>query len=134
MLKIKRARSLVHSIAHHGVSALSWLHPLLGQECREKNINSVEFNLLSGEITTENFVASYGTLMAFSTLKQTFENIANKENVFPNQISNAFIVFGFEKDDWPSYCISYMSGNNGKEINIKVDGFGRKYHALSRYL
>ncbi|WP_434939010.1 hypothetical protein ACRWQN_16905 [Shewanella sp. HL-SH8] len=131
MFKVKRSRSVIHSVAHHAVSALSWLHPRLGQECLGQNVIELNFDLLNSNITNQNFVASNETKMAFNTLKSTFERIAEAEGVEVNQLVNASISFGFAKDHWPNYCCCSCTSSSGKFVSVKVDGLGNKYGLLS---
>jgi len=133
MFRIKRARSVIHSIAHHGVSALSWLHPTLGEECKSQNLESIGFNLTSGKFISKEFISSEETKNAFETLRETFSKIAESEGIDLSFIEKSTIVFGFERDEWPSYCLCGLNLSDGREISIKVDGWGRKYGPLSKY-
>lgn len=132
MFRVKRARSVIYSLAHHGVSALSWLHPRLGQECQKADIAEVEFDLVKGVLVADAELFSEPTLKAFGTLKKTFERIASSEGINRENFESASILFGFKKGEWPNYCVCCARGN-GKEISVKVDGFGRKYGLLSQF-
>ena len=134
MFRLKRARSLIQSIAHHGVSALSFLHPRLGEEAKEQSLKTIEIDLLSGKAITENFVPSENTKKAVSELKEMFFKISEAEDINNDEVVKANIVFGFERGRWPSVCWASVTGNNGKVATVKVDGFGKKHHALSKYL
>lgn len=133
MFKVKRARSVVHSAAHHGVSALSWLHPRLGEECKAQNLSEVSYDLHASRITTKGFSASKETQMAFSALQSTFERIAATEKIHPVELSAVFITFGFNRGYWPNYFLCSLTSKNGKVAKIKVDGFGKKYGLLSKF-
>ena len=133
MFRIKRARSVIHSVAHHGVSALSWLHPKLGEEGKEQNFDEISYNFCSSKITTEGFLPSLETSNAFSSLQETFERISATEKVFISEINDANITFGFYKGAWPNYCICSLTSKNGKVVKVKVDGFGNKYNILSKF-
>ena len=134
MFRLKRARSLVQSIAHHGVSALSWLHPRLGEEAKKQSLSSIEIDLLTGKVITADFVQSDNTSAAISALKERFYNIAEAEGTDKSEIAKANIIFGFERGRWPSVCWASVTGNNDNIASVKVDGFGKKHHALSKYL
>ena len=133
MFRVKRARSVIHSVAHHGVSALSWLHPRLGEEGKAQKVQKVTYDFCSSKITTDGFNASAETKRAFSTLQETFERIGSSEEVFLSQLSNASITFGFFKGRWPNYCICSATSLDGKNVKVKVDGFGKKYGLLSKF-
>lgn len=133
MFRIKRTRSVIHSIAHHGVSALSWLHPRLGEESKVQRITEVSYDFCISKIVTQGFNASQETLNAFSTLQSTFERIAATEKVCLAQLNKAVITFGFKQACWPNYCLCCVMAKNGNEVQVKVDGFGRKYGLLGNF-
>jgi hypothetical protein len=132
MFKVKRARSVIQSVAHHAVSALSWFHPRLGEECSKQRVSELSFDLLNNNIKIQNFVASNETEQAFTTLMSTFERIATAEGITLNQLTEATISFGFAKDHWPNYCCCSCTSDSGKSLSIKVDGFGNKYGLLGK--
>ncbi len=131
MYRIKRARSVIHSLAHHGVSALSWLHPRLGEECKDSGVLEVTFDLVEGKITTKDFKASKETLCAYNALKATFEKILISESIHTGEIQSASINFGFKNSSHPYFCICTMAGFHSETINVKVDLMGEKFNLLS---
>lgn len=133
MFRIKRARSVIHGVAHHGVSALSWLHPTLGEEGKAQELKEITYDFCLSKISTEGFQPSLSTENAFSALQETFERIGAAEKVFKSELSDAYITFGFYKGRWPNYCICSVTSKNGKVVEVKVDGFGKKYGILSRF-
>jgi len=133
MFRIKRARSLIHSLAHHGVSALSWLHPRLGEECKLQSVAEIVYDLLNGKIYNSEVTLSKESLMAFGGLKVNFERIASLEGIYADQLSNASICFGFKGGTWPNYCICSIESKSGKKLDVKVDSFGNKYGLLSQF-
>ena len=133
MFRKKRARSVIHSIAHHGVSALSWLHPRLGEECANQNLEYIVINLLEAAVSTNGFAASEETKSAINSLKETFLKIAASEGIDITELAEATIKFGFEKGKWPSICVAKMNDKNNISVSVKVDGFGNKYSLLSKY-
>jgi hypothetical protein len=133
MFRKKRARSVIHSIVHHGVSALSWLHPRLGEECANQNLEYIEINLLEAAVSTNGFTASEETKSAINSLKETFSKIAASEGIDITELAEATIKFGFEKGKWPSICVAKMNDKNNISVSVKVDGFGNKYSLLSKY-
>ena len=82
MFKVKRARSVIHSVAHHGVSALSWLHPRLGEESKAQKVQEISYDFCLSKVTTDGFQPSEETEKAFSALQDTFERIGSTEKVF----------------------------------------------------
>jgi hypothetical protein len=131
MYRIKRARSVIHSLAHHAVSALSFLHPRLGEECLQSGLTEVKFDLIAELITGKEFKGSKETMSAYNALKATFEQILQSEGMDLSCIKTASINFGFKKDSWPSFCICTMTGLGTEPIHIKVDWCGNKYNLLS---
>jgi len=133
MFRAKRARSVIHSIAHHGVSALSWLHPRLGEECTKQGYSKIEINLLEAMVSIQGFAASEETKNAITALKKTYSQIAESEEITIEELKEAKLEFGFEKGTWPSFCLAKMSDKNNKSVSVKVDGFGNKYGVPSKY-
>ena len=133
MFRVKRARSVIHSVAHHGVSALSWLHPRLGEEGKAQQLQEITYDFCLSKISTDGFQASTETEKAFAALQETFERIGTAEEVFLSQLSSASITFGFCKGRWPNYCICSATSLDGKNVKVKVDGFGKKYGLLSKF-
>lgn len=131
VFRVKRARSVVHSTAHHAVSALSWLHPKLGAESKAQGVTEVTYEFLTSTITTENFTASQETKKALLALQLTFERIGASENIFLAQLDSAFITFGFPNGRWPNYCLCSVTSKAGKTVKVKVDTFGNRYSLLS---
>lgn len=131
MYRIKRARSVIHSLAHHGVSALSWLHPRLGDECASSGLTEVEFDLIGEQITTKEFNGSKETLLAYNALRDTFKQILKSEKMDLSHIQSASITFGFKNESWPNFCICTIAGSDSDPIKVKVDWCGNKYNLLS---
>lgn len=128
MFRVKRARSLVHSIAHYGVNPRSSLHPRLGEESNAQSHATIEIDLLTGGVVTEHFSASTPTQNAVAELSKRFLPIAESEGIASDQIRSARITFEFERGYWPSICWASVTGDNNETVTTKVDGFGRKYH------
>lgn len=133
MHRKKRVRSLIHSIAHHGVSALSWLHPRLGEECKSQGLGFILIDLLDGLILTEEFIASNETLLAVKELSENFKRIAKVEALEVADLAHAKLEFQFRKGRWPSSCQVDVIGTDDTALKIKVDGMGKKYGVLSEF-
>ena len=131
MYRIKRGRSVIHSLAHHGVSALSWLHPRLSEECNKSGVTEVSFDLIDALITTKEFNGSKETLLAYNALKETFDQIMAAEKIDLSFIESASITFGFNRKSWPYFCICTMTGKDSKKIKVKLDWLGNKFNLLS---
>ena len=124
MFRIKRLRSVSHSIAHHGVSALSWLHPRLGDECKRSNSASVEIDLLSGNFICDKSSFSNETMMASRALSKTFKDLLVVEKIDIKDIERANINFYFIRGRWPSSCEIAVVIGDGRDVYYKVDQFG----------
>ncbi len=133
MHRKKRVHSLIHSIAHHGVSALSWLHPRLGEECKSQNLGIILINLLDGLILTEEFLTSNETLLAVKELSENFKRIAKVEGIEAADLAHAKLEFQFRKGRWPSSCQIDVMGTDDTVFEIKLDGMGKKYGILSEF-
>ena len=127
MFRIKRLRSAAHSVAHHGVSALSFLHPRLGEECKRNNHASVEIDLLSGILLCDTSRFTHETIKASKSLSRTFKDLLIVEKIDVKDIKNAIIEFHFIRGKWPSSCEIVVAIADGRDVHCKVDQFGNMF-------
>ena len=128
MAKYKRINSVSHSIAHHAVSALSFLHPYLGEACEKANIKSVQINLLSSHLYPDNLKEIKELETSLQTLKKTFIGILQAEGFSLSDLSEVTLTFSFEPkrtDNFCSMCNSKIITNDGKTREYTVDFMGR---------
>lgn len=79
MASHKRLKSVVQSIAHHSVGALSFVHPHLGKACEEAGINSIEVHISESEPCPRILINVEPLRLALNTLRETFYGLVVTE-------------------------------------------------------
>ena len=83
MASHKRLKSVVQSIAHHAVSALSFVHPHLGQACEAEGLDSIEIFVCEDEPCPKIFMNIEPLRLALNKLKETFYGLVVTEGFEP---------------------------------------------------
>ena len=91
----KRLRSVCHSIAHHAVSGLSYVHPHLRRACRAIGVLCVRVNLKSEDPCPEVFLQDGPLHFSLLALRQKFQNILVAEGFTPDDIGSVDLTFYF---------------------------------------
>ena len=104
MASHKRLKSVVQSIAHHAVSALSFVHPHLGQACEAEGLDSIEIYVSEIEPCPEVFLNIEPLRLALNKLKKTFYVLVVTEGFEPKDIESAKLVFEFDHGLLDHYC------------------------------
>ena len=128
MAKYKRLNSVSHSMAHHAVSALSYLHPHLGEACEKTKINTVKVNLLSENVYPNNLKKISELELSLNALKETFVRILQSEGFDMSIIKDAALTFYFSlerKDNYCSICNSKIIDKDDKVYEYTVDCMGK---------
>ncbi len=131
MTKIKRLRSVVHCTGHHAISGLSFVHPHLGEACKDNKISSVSVNLLKEEFIPKLRSISKELNLSTTALRKTFIEFLNKENISNNEIVKAYILFNFINDIWPSSCYLEVTTIENRTIEVALDSLGAKATVLN---
>lgn len=117
---IKRLRSVVHSTAHHAESALSYLHPHLGELCASLEWDEIVLNLLNGAHAPAPSKTPRPVLLSTQALCQRFEDIIRSECIDKTWLSNATATFLFRGSTWPVGCIVKVKTVDGREVETAV--------------
>ncbi len=120
----KRLRSVAHSIAHHGVSGVCYVHPNLGAFCLDKGIRSIRINLLK-----PGFEPAVGDVprkvnLAIEAFCEKFLDIMALENIKPAEVEEAYASFEFLRSRWPIGCYVAVRSAEGDIIESAVDQVG----------
>ena len=124
MPSANRLRSVAHSIAHHSVSGLCYLHPHLGQACKESGSDRFEIDLRGRSSISEFERTSSAINGAAIALREKFAGILQSENMTLSDLSEAFARFHFNRVRWPSSCHVRVVSNAGRAIDVAVDQMG----------
>ncbi|WP_045858692.1 hypothetical protein [Teredinibacter purpureus] len=95
MASHKRLKSVVQSIAHHAVGALSFVHPHLGQACEAEGIDSIGVCVSDMEPCPKVFLHIEPLRAALNSLKETFYRLVITEGFEPKDILSARLIFEF---------------------------------------
>lgn len=112
---MKRLRSVCHSIAHHAVSGLSYIHPHLAQACNNAGLVSIVIDLKQEEPCPDAFVRIKPLRLAVQAMRNRFEEILASEGFAPTDLLAATLRFEFpDKMDYcSSNCHACMIANSG---------------------
>ena len=117
---IKRLRSAVHSTAHHAESALSYVHPHLGELCASMGQNEIVLNLLNGTLHPMPSAIPQTVTLSTQALCQRFKEILRSEHLDSTWLSEAEADFLFRGTTWPPGCIVKVKTVDGREIETAV--------------
>ena len=131
MPSTKRLRSVVHSIAHHSVSGLCYVHPHLGQACKETGTDRATINLLDSEPISLIEKTSPEIGLAAPGLREMFSRILRSEEMDQSDLSEALITFIFNRSRWPSGCYVQVTSIEGRAIEVAVDSLGNPAEIVS---
>ena len=104
MASHKRLKSVVQSIAHHSVGALSFVHPHLGKACEEVGISSIEVHISKSEPCPRIFINDEPLRLALNALRETFYGLVVTEGFEQKDIESAKLVFEFKHGQLDHYC------------------------------
>ncbi|SRR5690554_6282571 len=127
MASSKRLSSVSHSIAHHAVSGLSYVHPHLKQAAKAHAEETVFINLLADEPCPQRFSGIAPLKAALNSLKLRFIEILKSEGFSESELRAAVLMFEFPEkyaDDYCSNCHSLLVHTAGKNYAHAVNYMG----------
>lgn len=127
MASSKRLSSVSHSIAHHAVSGLSYVHPHLRQASRSLAETTIFIDLLAQEPCPERYLQITPLRLSLNSLKKRFVEILVSEGLSVSELSTAVLLFEFTSDtldDYCSNCHSLLVSTAGKEYIHAVNHIG----------
>lgn len=131
MPSIKRCRSVAHSIGHHAISGLCYIHPHLGHFCLEFKLDSASVDLINPGSSEYAQDWPEPLKLASRALADTFSLLLDKEKIERNYIGYAEILFQFGKRRWPRSCVVRLRLIDGKSIEWALDEMGKRADVLS---
>jgi len=121
MASQKPLKGVAYDIAHHAQSGLSYLHPYIGDLCKEAQINEATIDLVAIDSYPSELRKVEPLINSVGTLKQKFESILSKQKMELKFISSLKLKFIFHSGD--SFVCSVESTlvkSNGTTIVQKV--------------
>jgi hypothetical protein len=130
MTSIKRLRSVIQSTAHHAVSGLCYVHPHLGEKCKELGINSIGVDLLKPGFDVEFPSITKELELSTNALREKFHELLAVENISASEIAGSYATFGFLRGRWPTSCYIKVITVEGKKTEVAVDSSGKTAEVL----
>lgn len=130
MISMKRLRNIVHSIAHHAMSGLCYVHPHLGTLAKDLGIKSISVNLINSNFDPEIPSPSKELLLSTNALREKFQSLLSSEDISLEDIQSAWATFDFLHGVWPTSCYVRIEITNGKFIEDAVDSTGQRAEIL----
>jgi len=121
MASQKPLKGVAYDIAHHAQSGLSYLHPYIGDLCKEAQINEATIDLVAADSYPSELRKIEPLIKSVGALKQKFESILSKQKMELEFISSLKLKFIFHSGD--SFVCSVESTlvkSNGTTIVQKV--------------
>ena len=104
MASLKPLKGVAYDIAHHAQSGLSYLHPHMGQMCREAGITEVTIDLMAKDSYPSDLKEYKPLKLAIGALKEKFASILSKREMSLDFIKELRLKFVFYTAD-NSLCI-----------------------------
>jgi hypothetical protein len=128
MASAKRLNSVCHSIAHHAVSGLSYVHPHVLATCRGAGLEEMAVNLLDAEPCPQRFRDIEPLRLSLRGLREKLEGILTTEGFSLADLSAADVTFRRDsrfRDDYCSICHARLVSKAGRVYEHRVDYVGR---------
>lgn len=131
MPRRKRLRSVCHSIAHHAVSGLSYVHPHVVRACRNAGASCLQVDLLAADPCPLQFAEIAPLRSSLKGLREKFETILATEQFSLSDLSLATLCFTPEsgKDDYCTICHATLQSHNQKPVECVVNYLGQTLFA-----
>lgn len=112
------------------MSGLCYVHPHLGEACKESGIKDISLNLLKPEINPKLQHVTKEIELSTDALRQKFKELLELEHISTSEIENAFTTFNFNQGKWPSSCYIEVTTKGGKKVEVAVDSSGKPAEVL----
>ena len=119
--------SATHSLAHHAVSALSYVHPHLSEACKGAGLSSIEIDVLAKNSCPTNFQGNNPLELSLNHLKVTLASILESEGFKISDLSSVKLRFWFyhnSKDHYCSDCKATLESSQGRVYTKAVNYVG----------
>jgi hypothetical protein len=128
MASAKRLNSVCHSIAHHAVSGLSYVHPHVLATCRSAGLEEMTVDLLDAEPCPPRFRGVEPLRLSLRGLREKLESILTTEGFSLSDLAVAELTFRRDSqfhDDYSSICCVKLVSKAGRIYEHRVDYVGR---------
>jgi hypothetical protein len=127
----KRLRSVVHSIAHHAMSGLCYVHPHLGHARKPLRAERVSVDLLHPKIEPAPAPQLLEIELSTNALRQMFGELLAGESLSTDGLGSAIATFFYKGDCvWPEACLVQVETTAGIKLEDAVGFDGRRAEIL----
>ena len=131
MRSTKRLRSVVHSIAHHAMSGLCYVHPHLGQARKPLGAERVTVDLLNSRIEPSLSPPTREIELSTHAFRETFSRLLETEALQISDLTAAAATFFFKGDStWPDGCLVEVETPSGIKLEDAVGFDGHRAEIL----
>lgn len=131
MRTTKRLRSVAHSIAHHAMSGVCFVHPHLGEARKRIGVKEAAVNLLQAEMSLRIEPVPQEIATSTAELRERFARLMAAERVGREHIVAAAITFLYRGTcAWPDACYVFIETASGKCVDDAVGQDGRRAQSL----
>lgn len=123
MVSCKKLRNAVYSTVQHSVSGLCYIHPHIGDACKNIGASEITLSLIDLEFSPEFSNITKELQVSSNALKSTFFELLEKQDIKIEDIEKADIKFFFLNDHWPSGAHINVTAKNCN-IEHAVDSLG----------
>jgi hypothetical protein len=123
----KQLNGVAHDLGHHSQSALSWLHPHLGEACREAKLTEVSVELLSEDPYPAVLPQSEPLKLALNGLRVWCCELLHRKGFKVADVQSATLIFQFRVDRGDDYSCGVLStviSRKGRVFSKKLKLFG----------
>ncbi len=122
-MSTKRLRSVCHSLAHHTVSGLSWLHPHLAQACRAGHQPVAHIDLLAASPYPTGASEMQPLRLALGALRDRFKQMLISEGMTIEDLTTASLAVEVtsDRDDYSTTCHAFLATPTGPLVSYAVD-------------
>ena len=118
-------RGVAHDLAHHAQSALGWLHPHLGQACREAGGRETTVKLLAPEPYPNGLPDREPLRLALAAMRGWFIDLLSRLGCDAASIEPATLDFRCRaNDDYDSAVRVSLTTRRGKTYTVTSGFFG----------
>lgn len=133
MRSTKRLRSVVHSIAHHAMSGLCYVHPHLGQARKPLGAERVSVGLLHPTMQPAPVPVPHDIEQSTEALRQKFSELLAREFLSASDLVSAIATFVYKGDcTWPEACLVQVETPSGLVLEDAVGHDGHRAAEILR--
>jgi len=124
----KRLKSIAQSFAHHSASALSFVHPHLGETCKQNKLTGVQIHLLKTPMCSATFSTVKAIRLSLENLRKTFFELTEKEGIEQKLIESVVVTFQFDQlatDCYWNTCTVRLTTQESRTFEATVNCVGK---------